>query len=232
MAIDIKKTAGKILGGKTQWLTILLTFLGGFNTIFTVIVLGLGIVFILAIITLAKGGFGNNPLTQNQTAIAAYGTAGGKLTYPANATPTQVAACLDAWIKKTRSNSPLNGKGITFAQAGQTNNVNPALMISIATLESELGTTGGGPAHHNPFGWGCPPCKNFATWEEGIATITSKMRSNYLNQNLITIPEMGRVWAPVDASNDPNKTNGDWIPAVTQYFNSIISSCPSLTVPN
>lgn len=158
------------------------------------------------------------------------GAGGGTLIYPAGLPPESIADCLNEWMRRTRPTSPLVGMGLVFAQAGQEYNVNPALMIAIAAHESQLGTAGSGPPHHNPFGWGCPPCEDFSSWQEAIRTVTRKIRENYLNEGRDTIEKIQQKYAPIGAENDPHGLNQDWISGVTNFFNSIISSCPALGI--
>jgi len=152
----------------------------------------------------------------------------GSLVYPAGVNPEEIGPRLDEYMRNQVSSSPLVGKGLIFAQAGKQWNINPALMIAIAQQESQLGTAGGGPPKKNPFGWGCPPCISFSSWDEAISQVTENMRKNYLNEGKITIEQIGNKWAPVGASNDPNNLNSSWITRVTQFFNAIISYCPQL----
>ena len=155
------------------------------------------------------------------------GVGGGLLTYPPGVSPESVAPCLDDWIKKTRSESPLNGKGLAFATAGQKYNINPALMIAITALETELGTTGTRTKEHNdPFSM---MTRHFESLDEAIDLSTEWMRKGYLDEGLDTIPQIGAKYAPIGASNDPKGTNKEWVPSVTKFFNLITSSCPTLS---
>lgn len=157
---------------------------------------------------------------------------GSNLTYPSGQSPQTIGQCLDAYMQSVVPSSPLIGKGVTFATAGQSYNVNPALMVAIGQQESALGTAGIVNSHpYNYYGltaagggWA-----EFSSWEEAINNQARYLRTNYLDQGLTTIPQIGAKYAPVGASNDPNNLNSNWVTGVENKFNSIIGLCPALS---
>lgn len=193
-------------------------------SVVVIIVMGLGAVMMwgLALWALANSfgePSGNTSQCQGQS---------GTMFYPSGVDADSLTSGLSEWMREKKTSSPLINEASTFANAGQQNNVNPALMIAIAMQESELGTTGGGPPHNNPFGWACPPCKHFDSWSDSINHVTNRTQELYLSQGQDTISEIQQKWAPVGAANDPNNLNSDWYRGVSTFFNSIVNANPSL----
>jgi len=137
--------------------------------------------------------------------------------------PTDIAPldakALDAFIAQRRPGSPLAGTGAAFVAAGVASALDPRLLVAIATAESGLGTAGGGARVHNAFGLG--PGIAFATWEDGIAAAARTLRRGYLDRSLLTIAQIGPVWAPVGAANDPQDLNQNWVRAVSRIYASL-----------
>lgn len=155
----------------------------------------------------------------------------GNMNYPASADPVQIGNCLDEYMKGAVPTSPLIGYGETFALAGQSSNVNPALMVAIGQQESALGTAGIVKDHpYNYYGltkagggW-----EEFSSWEEAISNQARYLNENYLSQGLTTIPQIGAKYAPVGAGNDPNNLNSNWVNGVQSHFDAISNQCPNL----
>jgi len=155
----------------------------------------------------------------------------GPMTYPDKADPQKVGQCLDEYMKSVVPSSPLIGYGVTFAQAGNSQDINPALMVAIGQQESALGTAGIVNSHpYNYYGltkagggWA-----EFSSWEEAINHQATYLKTQYFDQGLRTIPEIGAKYAPVGAGNDPNGLNNNWVTGVQNHFDNIISKCPDL----
>lgn len=155
----------------------------------------------------------------------------GNTNYPAGADPAQIGNCLDKYMTSAVPSSPLIGYGTTFATAGQSYNVNPALMVAIGQQESVLGTAGIVKDHpYNYYGltasgggWA-----EFSSWEEAINNQAQYLREQYLDKGLTTIPQIGSKYAPVGAGNDPNNLNSNWVSGVQSHFDAIVGQCPEL----
>lgn len=63
--------------------------------------------------------------------------------------------------------------------------------------------------------------KSFDTLEEGIEAYVSNLRRNYYDIGLTTIEEIQKKYAPLNAYNDPNNLNSDWVAGVYRYYNSL-----------
>jgi N-acetyl-anhydromuramyl-L-alanine amidase AmpD len=119
----------------------------------------------------------------------------------------------------------LKNKGAVFAEMGAKYNVNPRLIAAIAMEETGNGTShllatrnniGGitGPGHTGKGG----DYMSYDSLDEGIEAAAKHLRERYLDQGLTTIKDIGAVWAPPDAENDPQGTNRQWPGAVTKFY--------------
>ena len=129
-----------------------------------------------------------------------------------------LAANINTYIKDTEPSSYLNGMGNVFVSLGQQYDVNPALAIANAEKESQLGTTGHGPApQYNDFGIrgsGDGGFSDFASPTDGITHYYQLIQSSYIGppSSFTTVRQMMYKYAP---PSDGNDTEG--------YINFIIS---------
>lgn len=120
----------------------------------------------------------------------------------------------------------LAGKGDAIASAATKYGLDPVLLASIMALETGWGTSSAIQNHNNPGGvmdpsTGCMTLKHFNSLEEGIDYMAKNLKNNYIDQGLTTISAIGNKYCPVGAANDPNGTNGGWIPSVTSIYNKL-----------
>lgn len=169
------------------------------------------------------------------TAMA--GSANGDLSCPQGLDSTVTGTCIDNYLKKKNSNSPLIGKGKIIVEAGQKYNINPAFLVAIAGQESSFGTNNGGnPNKENYFNTKCSPkmsgsCvggyQHFASIEVAIDEHASLLNRVYFSQGLNTIKTIQEKYCP---TNDSPLCGQHWIDGVTKIFNEVIGSCPNLSV--
>lgn len=94
--------------------------------------------------------------------------------------------------------SPLTDSAAHFVEEADRNGLDWKLVASIAGLESTFGKHV--PAgSHNAWGWGIPTGASkgigFASWEQGITTVSEGLRKNYINRGADTVEKMGRIYA-------------------------------------
>lgn len=63
---------------------------------------------------------------------------------------------------------------------------------------------------------------SYESLESGIEAFVNLLKNRYFGKGLNTIEEIGNVYCPVGASNDPNGLNKHWIPKVSQYYNNYL----------
>ncbi len=126
-----------------------------------------------------------------------------------------VAATIDAWIARRMPGSPLEGLGTAMVTGAAGSGLDPRLLAAIALQETSLGTAGGGPAVHNPFGLG--PGLAFANWSAGIGLAVRTLAAMHA-AGARTIAEIAVHWAPVGAANDPSGLNTNWVGGVSAAY--------------
>ena len=60
---------------------------------------------------------------------------------------------------------------------------------------------------------------SYESLESGIEAFVNLLKNRYFGRGLNTIEEIGNVYCPVGATNDPNGLNVNWIPKVTMFYN-------------
>lgn len=64
----------------------------------------------------------------------------------------------------------------------------------------------------------------YQTRQDGIQAFVNLLKNRYFGKGLNTIEQIGNVYCPVGATNDPNNKNIHWIPTVTQFYNEYLQS--------
>jgi hypothetical protein len=120
---------------------------------------------------------------------------GGMLTVHETVIDTRVER-LETFLK--RYNSPVSEYAHVFIEEADKNNLDWKFVASIAGLESTFCQhipTGS----YNCWGWGIPTGAQsgiaFDTFAHGVATVSQGLRQNYLNRGLLTVEQIGRVYA-------------------------------------
>jgi hypothetical protein len=97
-----------------------------------------------------------------------------------------------------RYNSPVSGYAHVFIEEADKNNLDWKFVASIAGLESTF-CQHIPSGSYNCWGWGIPTGAQsgiaFDTFAHGVATVSEGLRQNYLNKGLITVEQIGRVYA-------------------------------------
>lgn len=63
---------------------------------------------------------------------------------------------------------------------------------------------------------------SYENLESGIEAFVNLLKNRYFGRGLNTIEEIGNVYCPVGASNDPKGLNKHWIPKVSQFYNEYL----------
>lgn len=66
--------------------------------------------------------------------------------------------------------------------------------------------------------------KKFKTKEQGIVEAVLNVYFRFYQKNKTSVEEMGRVYCPINAKNDPTGMNASWIPGVKKYEQYILSN--------
>lgn len=110
-----------------------------------------------------------------------------------------------------KHNSPLLPYAKAYVDMADKYNVDWKLLPSISGLESSFGLHQM-PGSHNSYGWG-GGLIYFNSYEEGIQTITSTLRSNYYDRGADTVYKIAPIYAE----------SPTWAPRVTRFMDEIES---------
>jgi hypothetical protein len=121
--------------------------------------------------------------------------------------------------------SPLTGSGPVFEADGGTYRLDARLIVAISGQETNFGFRTACKVTHNAWNWfwcyasktGCSnnPVLNspFASWQEGIDTVSKFMRKSYLQKGYVTVAQIQTKYC----------TSGcqDWTHGVTAFLNDL-----------
>lgn len=105
--------------------------------------------------------------------------------------------------------SPLTDMSDAFVTISSQYELDPYLLPSISGVESTFGKFLM-PNSYNPFGWGGGYIY-FESWEDGIDTVASGLRNNYLNRGAESIQDIGNIYS----------TGAHWPNTVTHFMNQL-----------
>lgn len=113
-----------------------------------------------------------------------------------------------------------------FIDAGKKYGMTPdqvKIGMSIAMLETGRGSSHAFRIKNNAMGispnGGGP--RSFGSVEEGIDYGMRNLKKNYFDKGLTTLEQIGAVYAPIGANNDPGNSNRYWSTGVRKSYNSI-----------
>lgn len=113
-----------------------------------------------------------------------------------------------------------------FIDAGKKYGMTPdqvKIGMSIAMHETGRGSSHAFRNKNNSMGispHGGGP-RSFGSVEEGIDYGMRNLKKNYFDKGLTTLEQIGAVYAPVGANNDPGNLNRHWIKGVSKSYDSI-----------
>lgn len=95
--------------------------------------------------------------------------------------------------------------------------MDPALLKAIIMHETGNMTSAAAKKKYNFGGiMGAGGLKSFSTAEEGIEAVAKLLASKRYKGK--SIAQIGAIYAPVGASNDPNNLNSNWVSGVSKYY--------------
>jgi hypothetical protein len=124
-------------------------------------------------------------------------------------------------LTENKTNSLFRNQAHLFVNAGEKYRVDPALLLSIAMLETDRGTSPVLKKFNNPGGImrtdDPSQFEEFPSLSHGIERMAWILRSYYISEKRFTPQQIGPKWAPSGAENDPNNTNPTWASQV-EFF--------------
>lgn len=131
-----------------------------------------------------------------------------------------------SWNAAFANAGAFTGKGDLFIELAQQNGIDPVLAAAIAFHETGRGTSNAVVNKNNPGGimdpsTGWSRLMHFATLEEGLAYTMANLKRRIIDDGLSTIEDLGAVYAPIGAANDPNGLNAHWVPTVMKFASEL-----------
>ncbi len=96
--------------------------------------------------------------------------------------------------------------------------MDPALVKAIIQHETGNMTSKAAKSKNNFGGiMGSGGLRTYGSAEEGIDAVAKLLATDRYRGK--SIPQIGAIYAPIGASNDPNGLNNHWVSGVTKFYN-------------
>ncbi|WP_088051879.1 peptidoglycan DD-metalloendopeptidase family protein [Virgibacillus dakarensis] len=171
-----------------------------------ILLIGLILMTIMFAIIGALGGSVDDQQTEQNNPSAAY---------VCSATGEVNQKKWDAIFGIQKRSGALKGHGDDIIQLSEEKGIDPILFASIALHETAWGESNAIQQKNNPGGLMNPDGSglySFPTLEEGLESMSQTLYNRIIVDGLVTIEQLGSVYAPVGAENDPNNLNENWVP--------------------
>lgn len=128
----------------------------------------------------------------------------------------------ELWDAKIRSAGVFTDKGDLMIEIATNQGIDPVLMAAIALHETTNGTSSAVVMKNNPGGlMGPNGLMTFSTLDEGLEAMGQTLHNRIIIDGLVTIADLGSVYAPIGAENDPTNLNSHWVPNITAFVSSL-----------
>ncbi|QNK90447.1 peptidoglycan DD-metalloendopeptidase family protein [Sporosarcina sp. resist] len=168
---------------------------------------GFGIIVLVMIVVLLIVGIAGGSASQTVNGGGSYCSVTGEVNH-------------DLMDSTLAGAGKLAGTKDMIIQLSSEKGIDPVLFAAIAIHETGYGTSNAIVNKNNPGGLMNPATGSrelyvFDTLEEGLRGMANTLHNRIIKDGLVTIEDLGSVYAPVGAGNDPNGLNGHWVPNVT-----------------
>lgn len=133
---------------------------------------------------------------------------------------------LNAFHTKLDASGKFSGSTSTFLEQSQRYNIDPVLMAAIALHETRHGTSNGVMVYNNPGGlmdsatnWSS--LIRFDSLNDGLESMAKTLNRIIIKEGKSSLQEIGQVYAPIGAANDPLGLNEHWVPNVTKIVSEL-----------
>lgn len=132
----------------------------------------------------------------------------------------------DSYFKHEDKSGVFSKYGDDIIEIAEEKGIDPVLFGAIALHETAYGTSSGVVDKNNPGGLMDPATnmqslQQFATLREGLEAMAVTLYNRIIEDGLVTIEQLGEIYAPVGAENDPNNLNQHWIPTMEKLTKNL-----------
>ena len=128
----------------------------------------------------------------------------------------------ELWDGKISTSGVFSNKGDVILEIATRQGIDPVLMAAIALHETTNGTSRAVVTKNNPGGlMGSDGLMTFSTLDEGLEAMGRTLHNRIIKDGLVTIEDLGSVYAPIGAGNDPTNLNTHWVPNITTFVSSL-----------
>src|SRR5699024_9020501 len=125
----------------------------------------------------------------------------------------------DSYFKHKDRSGVLTGYGDDIIELSEEKGIDPVLFGAIALHETGYGTSSGVVDKNNPGGLMDPATdwqtlQIFQKLKDRIEAIEDILYNRIIRDGVVTIEQLGKVYAPIDAKNDPDNLNKHWVPTM------------------
>src|SRR5699024_3601327 len=132
----------------------------------------------------------------------------------------------DSYFKHEDKSGVFSEYGDDIIEIAEEKGIDPVLFGAIALHETAYGTSSGAVDKNNPGGLMDPATnmqslQRFSTLQEGLEAMAATLYNRIIEDGLVTIEQLGDIYAPVGAANDPNNLNQNWIPTMEKLTKNL-----------
>lgn len=139
----------------------------------------------------------------------------------------------DSYFKHKDKSGVFAEYGADIIEIAEEKGIDPVLFGAIALHETAYGTSSGVVNKNNPGGLMDPATnmqtqQQFSTLREGLEAMAATLYNRIIEDGFVTIEQLGEIYAPVGAENDPNNLNQHWIPTmekITAKLGGLTMNC-------
>jgi len=143
----------------------------------------------------------------------------------------------DTVFQNQAHSGSLKGYGDDIINLSEKRGIDPVLFASIALHETSWGTSNAIKDKNNPGGLMNPDGSglySFPTLKDGLESMSQTLYNRIKVDGLVTIEQLGSVYAPVGAKNDPNHLNEHWVPTtkdIARKLGGLTMNCERSSQP-
>src|SRR5699024_1000598 len=132
----------------------------------------------------------------------------------------------DSYFKHEDKSGVFSGYGDDFVEIAEEKGIDPFLFGVIALHETAYGTSRGlvdnnKPGRHLVSDTHMQSLQRISTLRECLEAMAATLYNRIIEDGFVTIEQLGEIYAPFGAANDPNNLNQHWIPTMEELTKNL-----------